>query len=138
MSTYIWPPVSLSISPLTVNVDNVATVLNTDSTDPDNNVALPVKEDGQKPLEIAPEIDTSTLSGTEATVHTLVNNVKKARIVHNGGTEIIIVVGGDDVAWVAPGEKETFDFKFTAGTVIEMKTSGAAGAAGSVYMSFFG
>jgi hypothetical protein len=138
MSTFIWPPVSLAISPLSISVDGVSQTINTDTTDPDNNVVMPVKEDGQKPLEIAAEIDTSTLTAVAATVHTLTNNVKKARILHNGGTEIIIVIGGVDVAWVGPGEKETFDFKFTAGTVVQMRTSAGAGAAGSVYMSFFG
>lgn len=138
MSTYIWPPVSLSTSPLQFNTDGSATIVSVDSTNPDNNVALPVKEDGIKPLEISAEVDTSALTAVAATVHTLTNDVKKMRVLHNGGTETIVVIGGVDVAWIGPGEKETFDFKFSAGTDIQLKTSGGAGAAGSMYLSFFG
>ena len=138
MSTFIWPPASLSTSPLQFNEDGSAVTASTDTTNPDLNNPIPVREDGIKPLEIATLIDTSTLNATPATVHTLTNNVKKARIVHNGGSNLLIVIGGVTVAHVAAGEKETFDFKFTAGTVIQMRTITGAGSAGSVYMSFFG
>lgn len=110
MSFYTWPPVQLSVS-------------------------APA---GLLAFEGGDDIDTTSLGAAYVTARTLAQDIKKIRFVNNSGNTFIVGINTVDTATLAPGEKATFDFSALLGDDIDIKTDAGAGAAGNLYLNYFG
>lgn len=147
MAFYVYPPISLSSSPIQYLLNGTATQVTQDTATPGNSRPLPIIEldsngnpvsDGLAPVETGDLVDTSTLNNPGwTTVRTLTQDIKKIRFVHNGGTQIEVAINGTKVGYIPPGEKDTLDFKASSGDTIDLRTVSGAGSAGDLYMTYF-
>lgn len=148
MSLYVWPPVSLASSPVQFIKDGVNTSVEHDTGTPASSEPMPVIEidsngnsvtDGLAMVEGGDIVDSSILNNPAyMTVRTLAQDIKKIRIVYNGGTEIEIAINAVTVGIIAPGEKDTLDFKASTGDDIDLRTVAGVGLPGTVYINYFG
>ena len=139
MTLYVWPPISLSTiaSPVSYNLDGTTTTVKNDTTDQLLSKGLPVSEIGLQMKDALAPITGSTINATPAVVKTFTANIKKMRITYNGGVQLTITKNATIVGYIAPGEKDTFDFKAKSGDTLSLSTASGS-ADGTLYLNFFG